>query len=37
MQMVADRVGMAGLRGGAADLLFELAESGLDTPLQKPL
>jgi hypothetical protein len=35
--MIADRIGIAGLRGSTADLLLDLAKSGLDTPSQKPL
>ena len=37
MQMIDHCVGIAGLGVGAADLLFDLAESGLDTPSLKPL
>jgi hypothetical protein len=36
MQMIDHRVGIAGLGVGAADLLFDFAESGLDTPSLKP-
>jgi len=32
MQMIEHRVGIAGLGVGAADLLFDFAETGLDFP-----
>ena len=37
MQMIGHRVGIAGLRVGAADFLLDLATAGLDIPLEKPL
>ena len=37
MQMIEHRIGIAGLRMGTADLLLDLAETGLDIPLKKPL
>jgi hypothetical protein len=35
--VIADGIGVAGLRGSTADLLLDLAKSGLDTSSQKPL
>ena len=37
VQVVVDRIRVAGLGIGAADLLFDLPEAGFDTPSQKPL
>jgi hypothetical protein len=37
MQMIDHRVGVAGLGVGAANLLLDLAETGLDTPSLTPL
>jgi hypothetical protein len=37
MQMIRYRDGIAGLGMGAADLLFDLPETGLDTPSLTPL
>jgi hypothetical protein len=34
--MVGDRIGIAGLRLGTADLLLDFSESGFDTPSRKP-
>jgi hypothetical protein len=34
--MIGHRVGLTGLRLGTADFLLDLAESGFDTPSQKP-
>jgi len=36
VEMVGDRIGVAGLRLGTADLLLDLSESGFDTPSRKP-
>jgi hypothetical protein len=36
MQMIGDRIGVAGLRLGAADLLLDFAKTGFDTPSRKP-
>ena len=37
IQMIEHRIGIAGLGMGAADLLLDLSETGLDIPLKKPL
>ncbi|WP_200389695.1 hypothetical protein [Thiocapsa imhoffii] len=36
LEMVGDRIGIAGLRPGTADLLLDFSESGFDTPSRKP-
>jgi hypothetical protein len=36
MQMIEHRIGIAGLGMGAAVLLFDLAETGLDIPSLTP-
>jgi len=36
IQMIGHRIGRAGLRLGAADLLLDLAETGFDIPSQTP-
>jgi hypothetical protein len=35
--MIGHRIGVAGLRLGAADLLLDLAKTGFDTPSKTPL
>jgi len=36
MQVIGHGIGVARLRLGTTDLLLDLAESGFDTPSQKP-